>query len=208
MKLAVIGASRGTGYQLATKAHQAGHSVTAVVRTLPHQEGQSTISFAQADVLHNADLLQALSGHDTVAFCVGPVKGESTTVLQDGMAVTLKAMQELDVRRLIAISSSGHLVNGDDPFGRFIGKPILARVLRDVNADLAAMEKVISSSDTDWTIVRPPRLLDTRAKDTYRQRRDGNVRWRYSITRSDLAQAMLDFVADPNTIHHRISVAN
>lgn len=208
MKLAVIGASRGSGRQLVNQAHLMGLSVTAIMRHPGSWPGPSDIPMAQADVMNYDDVLQALVGHDTVAFCVGPVAGESTSVLRDGMAVVLEAMKELDIRRLIAISSSGHVVNRDDPFGRFIAKPILARVLREVNADLAAMETVISGSTIEWTIVRPPRLLDKAGHGRYRQRREGNVRWRYSITRSDLAKAMLDFLADPSTVHQRISVAN
>lgn len=163
---------------------------------------------ATADTLNSGDIKTALSGHDAVAFCVGPRKGESKTILQDGIPIVLQAMGELGIRRLIAISSSGHLVNNDDPIGRFIAKPILGLALKDINADLAAMEKLIHSSDTDWTIVRPPRLLNSPAKGHYWQRRDGNVPWRYSITREDLAQAMLDFLEDQSTVGHNISVAN
>jgi len=56
--------------------------------------------------------------------------------------------------------------------------------------------------------MRPPMLLDRAPKGGYRSRRDGNVRWGFSIARGDLARAILDAAADPTATPATISVAN
>jgi ribosomal protein L4 len=99
------------------------------------------------------------------------------------------------------------VVDGDDPLNRFVAKPILARVLRDSNADMAAMEERIRAGGLDWTILRPPKLTDRPGSGRYRSRRDGNVRWGYTISRADLAHALLDALEDRSAIGQTISVA-
>lgn len=89
----------------------------------------------------------------------------------------------------------------------FADADVVARVLRDANADMAEMENRIRASGLDWTIFRPPELTDRTGTGRYRERRDGNVRWGYTISRRDLAQAMLDALDDATAIRRTISVA-
>lgn len=79
--------------------------------------------------------------------------------------------------------------------------------MRESNADMAAMEARIRASGLDWTILRPPRLTDGARSGRYRSRRDGNVRWGYSIARADLAHAVLDALEDRTAVRQTISVA-
>ena len=69
------------------------------------------------------------------------------------------------------------------------------------------MEAVVRASGVDWTLVRPPRLTDAAARGRYRSRRDGNVRWGFSISRTDLAQAVLDLLSDGSSPRQTVSVA-
>lgn len=164
-------------------------------------------SVREAETWDTALLSSALAGADAVAFCVGPVPGGSHTVQQELIVPTIEAMATSGVPRLITISASGGIVDGDDPLNRFVAKPILARVLRDSISDMAAMEAYIRASNLDWTIVRPPRLTDRSGSGRYRSRRDGNVRWGNTIARADLSYAMLDLLDDPTAIGQTISVA-
>lgn len=206
MKFAVVGASGRTGRELGRTATAAGHEVVAVVRDpsrLPDPPGEVRV----ADASDVAALTTALKGVDAVASCLGPVPGESPHVLRDGITAILAAMDGAGVRRLVAISASGWLVDGDDPLSRYVAKPILKRALAEANADLEAMERIIRASDVDWTIMRPPRLQDRPGTGRYKSRRDGNVRWAWTITRPDLALAMLDALTDDTAVGQAISVA-
>lgn len=206
MKIAVVGASGRTGRELVRVAAAAGHEVVAVVRDparLTAPPGEVRVAEA-SDV---AALTAAFKGVDAVTSCLGPVPGESAHVLRDGITSVLAAMDGAGVRRLVAISASGWLVDGDDPLSRYVAKPILKRALAEANADLEAMEQVIRGSDVDWTIMRPPRLQDRPGTGRYKSRRDGNVRWAWTIARPDLALAMLDALTDRTAVGQAISVA-
>lgn len=206
MKIAVVGASGRTGRELVHVAAAAGHEVVAVVRD-PARLTASPGEVRVADASDVAALTSAFDGVDAVASCLGPVPGESAHVLRDGITSVLAAMDGAGVRRLVAISASGWLVDGDDPLSRYVAKPILKRALAEANADLEAMEQVIRVSAVDWTIMRPPRLQDRPGTGRYKSRRDGNVRWAWTIARPDLALAMLDALTDRTAVGQAISVA-
>lgn len=206
MKIAVVGASSRTGRELVHVAAAAGHEVVAVVRD-PARLTASPGEVRVADASDVAALTSAFDGVDAVASCLGPVPGESAHVLRDGITSVLAAMDGAGVRRLVAISASGWLVDGDDPLSRYVAKPILKRALAEANADLEAMEQVIRGSAVDWTIMRPPRLQDRPGTGRYKSRRDGNVRWAWTIARPDLALAMLDALTDRTAVGQAISVA-
>ncbi|MFI2365460.1 NAD(P)-dependent oxidoreductase [Promicromonospora sp. NPDC019610] len=209
MQVAVVGASGRTGRELVRTLMTAGHVVVAVVRDparlagSPGEPGEVRVAEA-TDV---AALVAAFDGVDAVASCLGPVPGESPHVLRDGITAVIAAMDRAGVRRLVAISASGWLVDGDDPLSRYVAKPILKRALAVANADLEAMEQVIRASHVDWTIMRPPRLQDRRGTGRYKSRRDGNVRWAWTIARPDLALAMRDALTDRTAVGQAISVA-
>ncbi|WP_423462917.1 NAD(P)-dependent oxidoreductase [Promicromonospora sp. MS192] len=206
MRIAVVGASGRTGRELVRAATAAGHEVVAVVRD-PSRLADRPDEVRVADASDVAALTAAFQGVDAVASCLGPVPGESPHVLRDGITAVLAAMDAAGVRRLVAISASGWLVDGDDPLSRYVAKPILKRALAEANADLEAMEKVIRAGHADWTIMRPPRLQDRRGTGRYKSRRDGNVRWAWTIARPDLALAMVDALGDRTAVGQAISVA-
>jgi len=78
--------------------------------------------------------------------------------------------------------------------------------LRDVYVDLAEMEDEIRRSATEWTIVRPPKLVNKPLTGEYRTAVGGNVPRAYSISRADVAHAMLAALDDPATLRQAIGV--
>jgi len=206
MRVAVIGAGGRTGRRAVSVLQRRGHDVVAVVRTAA--KAPPAAEPRVADARDPVALAVAVAGADAVVSCVGPVRGESRTVMAESMRALLEAMQQTGIRRLVVVTASGWVVDGDDPLSRFVAKPLLGVMLREANADLGETERSVRAGDRDWTIVRPPRLLDRPGTGGYRSRRDGNVRWRYSIRRDDLALALADVLEDPTTIGHVVSVAN
>lgn len=207
MKIAVIGASGRTGREVVREAQARGHHVTAVVRRPDRLGGVRTDAVAVADARDVGRLAESLSGADAVVSCVGPVKGEPRDVQARAAEALVEAAHRAGVRRLVALSASGWVVDGDDPLSRYLAKPVLARVLREENAAFAATEAVVAASGLDWTLVRPPMLQDGKARGTYRSRTDGNVRWHYSIRRADLASAVVDLVEEPAAVRATVSVS-
>jgi uncharacterized protein YbjT (DUF2867 family) len=77
----------------------------------------------------------------------------------------------------------------------------------DVYADLRVMEADITSSGTEWTIVRPPKLTKKAVTGKYRTSIGGIVPAGYMIGRADVAHLMLASVSDPAMTDQPVGVA-
>jgi putative NADH-flavin reductase len=211
VKLAVFGATGGTGQQVVAQALARGHQVTAVVRrpeafTVEHEQQRVVAGdVARPDSL---DGVLDATGAVISALGVGTQKG-ATTVYSAGTANIVSAMRSANISRLVAVSASpagpwreAGLVN------RFAVYPILQRLFGASYDDMRRMEEFLAGSGTEWTVVRPPRLLDNPAKGDYRIATTGPVPGGRSITRADLATAILDALDNESLIGHAVSVAN
>jgi putative NADH-flavin reductase len=209
MKLTVFGATGGTGQHLLDQALAAGHHLTAVVRdpSRSPQAGHPQLETIVADVMDAQAIMSSVTGRDAVVSALGPRPGsEGGSVCADGARAIITAMRAAGTRRLIVVTASGHIVDqGDGPASRLVVKPLLRRFLREGFADFARTDEAVSSSGLDWTIMRPPRLTDG-ARRSYRTALDRNVRGGITISRADLADAILAALADPATIGHSISL--
>jgi NAD(P)H-binding len=85
---------------------------------------------------------------------------------------------------------------GDGPFFRYVGKPLTRRIFRGAYEDLRGAENEIHRSELDWTIMRPPRLTDKPATGRYRTAIDRNLPRGFTISRADLATAILAILKD------------
>ncbi|MGJ6965172.1 NAD(P)-dependent oxidoreductase [Streptosporangium sp. G11] len=212
MKLTVCGATGGTGQEVVRQALEAGHEVTAVVRDparLP--EILTGVRVVTADLSAPESLRSAMEGRDAVISGIGP---RSRKIARDGVVATatrsvLASMDSCGVRRLVVVSAApvGPSPQGEPFLGRRIVTPLVRRALRDVYTDLRAMEKSICGSNAEWTIMRPPRLLDKPLTGKYRLAIGGNVPGGHTIARSDLAHAILALLDNPATVEQVVGVA-
>ena len=207
MRIAVIGASGRTGNVVVARALGRGHEVIAVVRSASRAPAGTTA--VVADALDVPGLAAAFLGADAVISCVGHVKGQGDeTLLASSAAAILTAMQASAVRRLIVVSASGAFIGGDDPFTRFVAKPILNRILRENMDDTRAMEAVLRKSNADWTALRPSQLVDKPGKPNYRSRIELSLPWGFQTSYNTVARAALDAFSRPDWVQHAVSVAD
>lgn len=228
MKLTVFGATGGTGTHLVEQALAAGHEVTAVVRDparlrvadgsrvtadvgAPGTAGGlgTRLRVVTADVMEPAAITGAVTDADAVVCALGPRGAGPTTIIRDSHRSIIAAMQQAGSRRLLSVSGSIAADDGEGLAMRYLVKPIArATFLRQVCADMRAAEAEVRASGLDWTIVRPPRLLDRPARGSYRTALDRNVPRGLTIPRADLAAALLTMLADPATFHRHIGIAS
>jgi uncharacterized protein YbjT (DUF2867 family) len=209
MDITVLGATGGTGRHVVTQALDAGHRVTAVVRdparlAVPPQKGL-TVATTRLD--DRAAVLQAVADADAVVDALGVHTSGPTTFRADTARLVTSAMRDAGVRRLVVLSASGAHSDGDSAPVRLLVKPVLGWFLRHHFADMLAMEEVVRASGLDWTIVLPPMLTDRPATGRIRRRVGGNVRGSYTMTRADLATAVLQAVTDDAVRGAALSVA-
>jgi uncharacterized protein YbjT (DUF2867 family) len=210
MKVTVFGATGGIGGHVVRQALDAGHEVTAVVR----DPGRLAVRDSALEVVTVPDLLDpealcpALEGRDAAVSGVGPRSRKDIGVASGATRGILRALEACGVRRFAAVSATpvGPVAVGESWSNRRILLPLVSALLRDVYADLAEMEEEIRSSATDWTIVRPPRLVDKPLTGRYRTVVGGNVPRAKSIARADVAHAMLAVLQDPATVRQAVGV--
>src|SRR5947207_3093887 len=156
MRLFVVGATGGTGQHILSQALEAGHEITAFVRTpakLPtkHERLRVTVG-AVTD--GGPPLAQAIRGHDVVISALG--RGSSLTaggLIQRSASAIVAAMTNAGIRRLIFTSAIGV---GDAYSDAPLFSKLLIRVLlKDLYADKVIGEDLIRRSDLDWTLVQP-----------------------------------------------------
>lgn len=211
MKLTIFGATGGVGRQAVRQALAAGHSVTAVVRDparfdVAEAPGLTVATVADQSIVD--DLVPPIAGSDAVISGVGPSGARDGAAIRVTEAI-LGALAETGVSRLVAVSAQplGDIPAGEGLLGRALTYPIVRFVLRGEYRELGAMESAITASGAEWTMVRPPRLLDAPAPGDYRTAVGGNVPNGRTVSRADVAQLMLAVLDDPATIRQPVGVA-
>jgi putative NADH-flavin reductase len=188
MRLYVIGGSGRTGHHLIDQAIGRGHDVTALVRRENALEPQAHLQLIKGNASTPEDVAAFLDGHDAVLSCLGHRHHADAHLLQDAAHALLDAMACTGVRRCVFVSQ-GLLFASHNPL---IG--LLRIVLANHVSDSTAMEHLVELSDTDWTIVRPPRLVDHGTPHGYKAAAGALPDGPTSLERVDLAAFMLDAV--------------
>ncbi|MEH0936431.1 NAD(P)-dependent oxidoreductase [Micromonospora psammae] len=211
MRVTVFGATGGIGSHVVRQALDLGYAVTAVVRDPARLDVRHpTLEVAAVPALDDADAVgPVLRGSDAVLSGVGPRGRHDGPVASTATRTILSAMHAEGVRRLVAVSAApvGPTPDGDSFLNRRIVLPAISALLRDLYADLRAMEHAMANSPAEWTVVRPPKLVNRPLTGRYRTAIGSNVARGYTISRADVAHAMLATVGDPATIRQAIGIA-
>lgn len=209
MKVLVIGAAGKTGRLVVDRSLAAGHSVKALVHDTeslektPFAEG---VHLVQGDV-HDAETVrQAVAHCDAVIDTLGGKTPWLKTDLESSAArAVLKAMSETGAKRLIAISVLGAGDSGpQSPF--WYEHLFLPTFLHGALPDKNAMEAEVKASGVEWVLVRPPILTDDAPTGSVTIITAGETA--HTITRSDLAQFMVDQLTSDAHLGSAVVVAN
>jgi uncharacterized protein YbjT (DUF2867 family) len=179
MKLTILGATGGVGTELVKQAAERGHDVTAVVRS-PGKLAAG-VPYVRADLTDAEALAPALAGSDAVLSALGARTRADSGIATHAIRLVLPLMRDAGVRRLIVVSAvpvptvpSPARPNPPktDPDESFVMNRILTPIVRRAfwtnYLDLAEMEDLVRASALDWTIVRPPRLVNKPLTGDYR----------------------------------------
>jgi putative NADH-flavin reductase len=188
MRLFILGATGGTGRQLIGQALARGHQVTAFVRS-PEKLGarQQGLSVQQGDPRDAAALNLALSGHDAVLSALGPPGPRRSTILRDSARSTVSAMQSAGIRRLLIVSAA---ILFEDM--GVLAALLRRTLLRNVVVGSGEMEQIVTASNLEWTIVRPPRLTNAPPTGRYQVADNRYPPGKQTLSRADVAHFLLD----------------
>ncbi len=192
MKLAVFGASGGTGRHIVRLALDQGHEVTAFTRNLANVTmTHERLRVVQGDVLDAGVVEAAVKGQDAVICSLGTMERGPSTVVSEGTRNIIAAMEGNGVERFVCLSSAG-IIGGE--LGFFFDRVIAPRVFKHVFADKRRQLDVMRQSSVDWVLVRPPELTDDPGTGKYEVRFE-RVASR-KIPRADVADFMLKQLDD------------
>ena len=189
MRLLILGANGHTGRQLTDLALARGHEITAFVRSpekITRRDGRLEVRRGDP---HSADALAgALPGHDVLLSALGvrpPQAFRPHTLVQECAASTVAAMTRAGVKRLVLVSAAVLFPEKGLAFALF------RFILQHVAHDLEAAEQVVRATPLDWTIARPPRLVDS-PEERYRAAPDALPAGALSMSFRAVAAFMLD----------------
>ncbi|WP_327086634.1 NAD(P)H-binding protein [Nonomuraea sp. NBC_01738] len=207
MKLTVFGATGGTGRLFVQRALAEGHLVTAVVRRPEAMtDSHPALDVLKGDVMAR-DTLEVHAGCEAVVFLAGAVKGGPHDVYTRGVPNVMAAMRESGVSRLVVVTNGMRSGPADTAIQRIVKILLRNTLLRHVYRDHVRLHELIAGDPLDWTIVRPPRLLDGPARGGYRTAVGDTIPNGFSITRADLAEAVLRVAPDRATVRRTVDVS-
>jgi putative NADH-flavin reductase len=194
MKIAVIGGTGRTGAPLVDELLRRGHELSVLARS-PEKLGAvaERVRVVQGSSTDPAALGQLLDGADAVVSALGPTKKEPDLHSRTAQAL-IPLMHEHGITRFVGISGAGIDVPGDQKGGRDKVISFLIQKLGGaVVADKPREYQLFADSDVEFTLVRPPRLVDGEAtgRFVHDAHKPGGSS---SIRRADLASFLADVV--------------
>jgi uncharacterized protein len=200
MNVAIFGASGGTGRLLTLMSLQAGHTVTALVRTPDAFSFRGQVRLVQGSAFDASAVAHTLDGADVVFSALGarsPFRNEN--VLPRAVPLIVDAMQRLGVHRIIALGSAGARPGGmakQPAWRRWIVENVLYNtVLKWPVREQVSQYQTLSASSLDWTMVLPPMLTNGSPRNRYRIDDGALPPNGASISRGDVAAFMFQQIA-------------
>ena len=212
MKLVIFGANGGVGREVVAQAVKAGHEVIGVVRDPTDKADMPTagVKLITGSVTDTDFVAKVAKGCDVVVSTVGTLQYKrSVSLYSDGATALIQGMKKASVSRLIVLSAGAATVESNDPWPfRLIFKPILRRRFHFLYEDMLRMERLLESSNLDWTIIRLSYLANKPVTGRYRTKIEGGVRYGFTINRSDVAHYIVHHAIAPSTYRHHVGIAN
>ena len=211
MKVSIFGASGGTGRLLTERCLAAGYDVTALLRTPATFPVRDRVHVVEGNVFDPLAVRRTVEGADVILSALGARSLKKEDVLERGVPLIVDAMRETGVRRIIALGSAGALddsLKKQPAWRRWIVQNMVYNTfLKWAVASQVAQWKTLSASNLDWTMVMPPMLADSPARGIYRIDGEALPRNGSRISRTDVADFMMQQIANPQWVGKSVYIA-
>ena len=207
-RLAVFGASGGTGVHLIPLLLQRGFAVRAMVRNPASAPlDRERLELVRGDLLDPAATASAIAGAHAVISLAGPRKLGPTRIYSEGGRNIMAGMQAGGVKRGVFVTALGTSKDFRmPPVLGFLAKNVVGWFLRHGWRE-ARFEDELTRTDLEWTVLRPPALNHLAPRGRYRRGIAEHLWSPFRLSRADLARAVLDQFDDPATVRKWVEVA-
>ncbi len=207
MKIAIFGATGGTGKELVKQALERGHEITVLVRD-PQKLSFSDqrVNVIKGDVLNKDDVLKTIQGNNAVLVALGVKPPSKEKVVGPGTKNIIEAMKAHNVKRLIVESA----MFMDDAVRKnsFFISLLTKTFMKGLYADKLVQESAVRESGLEWVIVRPVGLSNGHKTEIYRFGENLQLKGIFpTISRADVADFMLKQLGSNDNLHKAILVA-
>jgi putative NADH-flavin reductase len=168
MNITIIGASAGIGLETVKRGLNRNHSITTLSRSEIEIEEKKSVKMILGDATNKADLLNAIQNADALIITLGTGKNMKATTLFSDFAKLIVEIHEENKIDIPFIFVTGFGTGESKNYVSWLVRLFLKYFLKDVYADKAKMEEIITNSTMNWTVVRPGRLLDKELTEKYR----------------------------------------
>ncbi|REK74441.1 NAD(P)-dependent oxidoreductase [Paenibacillus paeoniae] len=231
MKIAIIGATGGTGRKVMERALALGHEVVAVARRPEVISPIERLSTRQGDVFDASSIAKAIAGTDVVISCIGPSSNFSPgaekkgllniraarnvmaanfspgTVMSEGIPNMLAACERAGVKRLV-MQSGINLTDGKElsAVNRWaVG--IMRRIFWKAIEDKSIAEHAVIGSDLEWVIVRASALKYAGETLKYRAGPSARIAPLQALSYADCADCLVRAAtSEPSWIREIVNV--
>ncbi|MEV5492903.1 NAD(P)H-binding protein [Streptomyces bobili] len=207
MRIAILGATGGTGYETVAQTLAAGHTVTALVRDpAALRPDKNRLKVIVGDALDADSVDAVVKDQDAVFMSLGlsaaGSAAEVVTVCTVGARHVLAAMDRHGVRRLVAMSTHGvNDSNDGSPYVRSLWQSMGERL-----KDKESMETVIRAGAVDWTIVRAPRISEQPPCGHYQVGERLRIESQDSVSRVGVASFVLSELTAPSHVGQALTI--
>jgi hypothetical protein len=154
MNILILGGTGRTGKELVAQALARGHRLAALVRSPQKMQASGEgLAIFKGDPRSKEHIRRTLDGQDAVLSTLGHTGLGFDTLLADAAIAMCEAIEDAGIKRLLVVSTA-LLFRGGGPIA-----VLLRRIIRHPIRDSRAMEDRIGVSALEWTIARPPRLV-------------------------------------------------
>ncbi|WP_089905912.1 NAD(P)-dependent oxidoreductase [Loktanella fryxellensis] len=204
MRIAVFGATGGTGRAVTKAAIAAGHTVTAFARRADQTAPIAGLTIVEGDVMHAGQVAPVLVGQDAVVISLG--NSQNAFALRLGARrTTPRNVCEVGTRNILAALPQDRdtpvIVVGAFGTGATAGNlPIMFKlfyhlVLPEQMADKEKQAEILNDSTTPYTLIQPVALTDKPGTGTWTVSRDGSFA-KPEVARADLAAFIVGRLED------------
>jgi putative NADH-flavin reductase len=206
MKVAIVAASDQTGTQLIEQALAAGHEVIGLARTPENiKSDDPRVTKRRGDAFDAQSIIDGLEGADAVITSVGKrdLFDKRYNLSTAAHEAVIAGMRKHNISRLLVISSTGAARIKRDG----IQRNIYLFLRRKYYADMYQMELQVMSSGLDVTVLRAPYLVDEGVPGKYHVIEEENYPVGINITRSNLANFLVNELENRQWDNRVIAVA-
>ncbi len=221
-RIALFGASGGTGRLLTECCLARGYPITALLRTPEKFPFRDQVRVVHGTAFDPAAVRETIANADVVLSALGAASLRREDVLERAVPLILAAMQATTaepataakpvtaaepkreskpVRRILVLGSAGALPTALDKqpaWRRFLIENLIYKtLLKWPVASQVAQYRDLSHSDLDWTMVMPPMLTNGPPRGRYRIDGEALPRNGSRIARADVADFMLAQIDNP-----------